>query len=80
MSGARPDVRHHQPGDHSTILTDEAGLSAWERSWVGEDVQAAATPLPRVFTLRLLADDGIVFVSIQRDDGSAGGGILQSRC
>jgi hypothetical protein len=76
MSGARPDGRHRQPGDRSTIVTDEAGLSAWERSWVGEDAQAAARPLPRVFTPRLLADDGIVFVSIQGEDGSAGGGIL----
>lgn len=76
MSGARPDGRHHQPGDRSTIVTDEAGLSDWERSWVGEDAQAAAGPLPRVFMPRLLADEGIVFVSIQGEDGSAGGGIL----
>ena len=75
MSGARPDVRHHQPGDRSTIVTDEAGLSAWERSWAGEDARAAAIPR-RVFMPRLLADDGIVFVSIQGEHGRAGGGIL----
>ena len=45
MSGARPDVRHHQPGDRSTTVTDEAGLSAWERSWAGEDAKAAANPV-----------------------------------
>jgi hypothetical protein len=76
MSGARPDVGHHQPGDRATIVTDEAGLSAWERSWAGEDAKAAAIPLPRVFMPRLLAEDGIVFVSLQGEDGSAGGGIL----
>lgn len=76
MSGARSGVRHYQAGDRSTIVADEAGLSAWERSWVGEDAKAAAIPLPRVFMPRLLADDGIVFVSLQGEDGSAGGGIL----
>ncbi|MBR0685370.1 hypothetical protein JQ594_05550 [Bradyrhizobium manausense] len=76
INGARPDVRHHQPGARSTIVTDEAGLSAWERSWVGEEANAAAAPLPRVFMPRLLADDSIAFVSIQEEDGSAGGGIL----
>jgi hypothetical protein len=76
MSGARPDVRHHQPGDRSTTVTDETGLSAWERSWAGEDAKAVAITLPRVFMPGLLADDGIVFVSIQGEDGSAGGGIL----
>ena len=45
MSGARPDVRHHQPGDRSTTVTDEAGLSAWERFWAGEDAKAAAIPV-----------------------------------
>ena len=76
LSGARPDVGHQRPGDRSTIVTDEAGLSAWERSWAGEDAKAAAMPLPRVFMPRLLAEDGIVFVSIRGEDGSAGGGIL----
>jgi hypothetical protein len=76
MSGARPEVRHHQPGDRSNIVTDEAGLSVWERSWAGEDAKAAAIALPRVFMPRLLADDGIVFVSIEGEDGLAGGGIL----
>ena len=55
MSGARPDVRHHEPSDRSTIVTDDAGLSAWKRSWVGEDTRAGAIPLPRVF-MPLLAD------------------------
>jgi len=73
MRGARPNV---QPGDRSTRVTDEAGLSAWERSWASEEAKAAANPLPRVFMPRLLADDGIVFVSIQGEDGSVGGGIL----
>jgi hypothetical protein len=72
MRGARPNVSHHRPGDRSTIVTDEAGLRAWERSWAGDD----AEPLPRVFMPRLLADDGIVFVSIQGEDGTASGGIL----
>jgi hypothetical protein len=76
MSGARPEVRHHQPGDRSNIVNDEAGLSVWERSWAGEDAKAAAIALPRVFMPRLLADDGIVFVSIEGEDGLAGGGIL----
>jgi hypothetical protein len=76
MSGARPEVRHHQPADRSNIVTDEAGLSVWERSWAGEDAKAAAIALPRVFMPRLLADDGIVFVSIEGEDGLAGGGIL----
>ena len=76
MSGAQPDFRHHQPGDRPAIVTDEAGLSAWERSWAGEDAKVAAIPLPRVFMPRLLSEDGIVFVSIQGEDGSAGGGIL----
>jgi hypothetical protein len=76
MSGARPDVSYHQPGDRSTIVTDETGLSAWERSWAGGDARAGAMPLPRVFMSRLLADDGIAIVSIQGEDGSAGGGIL----
>jgi hypothetical protein len=73
---ARPDATRRQPGDRSIIVTDEAGLSAWERSWADEDAKAAAIPLPRVFMPRLLAVDGIVFVSIQGEDGSAGGGIL----
>jgi hypothetical protein len=76
MSGARPDVRHQQPGSGLRIVTDEAGLSAWERSWAGEDAMAAAIPPPRVFTPRLLADNAIVFVSIQGEDGRSGGGIL----
>jgi hypothetical protein len=44
MSGAQPDFRHHQPGDRPAIVTDEAGLSAWERSWAGEDAKVAAIP------------------------------------
>jgi hypothetical protein len=76
MSGARPDVRHNLPDYRSTIVTDEAGLIAWERSWAGEEAKAAAIPQPRVFMPRLLADDSIVFVSVQGEDGIAGGGIL----
>jgi hypothetical protein len=72
MSGARPDVRHNLRDYRSTIVTDEAGLMAWERSWAGEEANTAA----RVFMPRLLADDSIVFVSIQGEDGIAGGGIL----
>jgi hypothetical protein len=73
MSGARPDVRHNLPDYRSTIVTDEAGLIAWEQSWAGEE---ANIPQPSVFMPRLLADDSIVFVSIQGEDGIAGGGIL----
>jgi len=76
MSGARPNVKHNLPDYRSTIVTDEAGLIAWERSWAGEEAKAAAIPQPRVFMPRLLADDSIVFVSIQGEDGIAGGGIL----
>jgi hypothetical protein len=76
MSGARPDVRHHEAGDRPTIVTDEAGLSAWERSWVGEDAKAAAPRPPRVFMPHLLADEDIAFVSVQGKEGRVGGGIL----
>jgi hypothetical protein len=76
MNGARPDAGYHQPGHRPTVASDEAGLSAWERSWARVDAGTAARPLPRVFKPRLLADDGIVFVSIQGEGASAGGGIL----
>jgi hypothetical protein len=76
MSGTRPDARHDPPGYRSTIVADEAGLVAWERSWAGEGANAAAMLQPRVFMPRLLADDSIVFVAIQGEDGIAGGGIL----
>jgi hypothetical protein len=76
MSGARPDIGHNQPEYRSTIVTDEAGLIAWERSWTGEEAKSAATPQPRVFMPRLLADDGIVFVLVQGENGNSGGGIL----
>lgn len=77
MCAARSDAaRYHQPGDRSTVVSDEAELSAWERAWAGEVAKAAARPLPRVFMPRLLVDDGIVFVSIQGEDVDAGGGIL----
>src|SRR5262249_1477635 len=56
MSGARPDIGHSQPDYRSTIVTDEAGLIAWERSWAGEEARTAATPQPRVFMPRLLAN------------------------
>jgi hypothetical protein len=40
MCSTRPHAGHHQPGDRSTIVTDEAGLSAWERPRVGENTKA----------------------------------------
>jgi hypothetical protein len=76
MSGARPDVRPDLSDYHSTAVTGEDGLTAWERAWAGQDANAAAIPEPRVFMPRLLADDGIAFVSIQGEHGVAGGGIL----
>src|SRR4249919_791962 len=39
VSGARPDVRHNLADYRSTIVTDEAGLIAWERSWAGEEAK-----------------------------------------
>jgi hypothetical protein len=69
MSGTRLDAGHDLPDHRSTIVRDEAGLIAWERSWVGEE----AIPQPRVFMPRLLADDSIAFVSIQGEGGIAGG-------
>lgn len=75
-SGARPDIGHDLPDYRSTIVTDEAGLIAWERSWASEEAKADATSQPRVFMPRLLADDSIVFISVQGDNGAAGGGIL----
>jgi hypothetical protein len=59
-----------------TRVTSKAGLIAWEQSWGGEEVNAAAISEPRVFKPLLLADPDVVFVSIQGDDGTAGGGIL----
>jgi hypothetical protein len=59
-----------------TRVTSKAGLIAWEQSWAGEEVNAAAISDPRVFKPRLLADPNVVFVSIQEDDGTASGGIL----
>jgi hypothetical protein len=44
MSGARPDIGHNQPEYRSAIVTDEAGLIAWERSWAGEEAKSAAPP------------------------------------
>jgi hypothetical protein len=73
MTGTRPDVGTHRP---ATVVSDEAGLSAWERCWAGEDGKPTARPLPRVFMPRLLAEDGVAFVFLQGEDGSAGGGIL----
>ena len=32
MSGARPDIGHNQPEYRSTIVTGEAGLSAWGKA------------------------------------------------
>jgi hypothetical protein len=49
MSGARPDVKHNLPEYRSTIVTSQAGLNAWELSWAGAEVNAAAISEPRVF-------------------------------
>jgi hypothetical protein len=76
LRGARPDVKHNPPEYRSTIVTGEAGLIAWEQSWAGEEVNAAAISEPRVFMPGLLADTNVVFVSLQAEGGIAGGGIL----
>jgi hypothetical protein len=76
MSGARPGLKDNLPEYRSTIVTGEAGLIAWERSWAGEEANAAGRPKPRVFMPRLLADTNVAFVSIQGEGGIAGGGIL----
>jgi hypothetical protein len=76
LSEARPDVKHHLREYRSTIVTGKAGLIAWEQSWAGEEVNAAAKSVPRIFMWGLLADPNVVFVSIQRDNGIVGGGIL----
>jgi hypothetical protein len=76
LSGARSDVKHNPPEYRSTIVTGEAGLIAWEQSWAGEEVNAAAISEPRVFMPRLLADANVVFVSIQEEGGGTAGGIL----
>jgi hypothetical protein len=76
MSGARPGVKDNKSEYRPTIVTDEAGLIAWEKSWADEEVKAAARPEPRVFMPRLIADTNVVFVSFQGEGGIAGGGIL----
>ncbi|MGJ5240903.1 hypothetical protein ACQR14_24995 [Bradyrhizobium oligotrophicum] len=76
LTRAQPDVRPDRSGYRSTIVTDEAGLTAWERSWAGDAPNPVASPPPRVFMPGLLADDSIVFVSLRGDDGLVGGGIL----
>ncbi len=73
---ARSDVKHNLPEYRPTIVTGKAGLIAWEQSWAGEEVNAAAISEPRLFRPRLLADTNVVFVSIQGEGGIAGGGIL----
>jgi hypothetical protein len=75
-SGPPPDVKHDPSDYRATRVTSTAGLVAWERSWAGEDVNAAALSEPRVFMPRLLADANVVFASIQGDGGIVGGGIL----
>jgi hypothetical protein len=60
----------------TAIASSTAELIAWEQSWAGEDVNAAATSGPRLFPPRLLADKNVVFVSVQGDNGIVGGGIL----
>ena len=74
LSGPVPDVGRTEY--RSTIVTSTAGLIAWERSWAGEEVNAAAVSKPRVFMPRLLTDTGVRFVFIQGDGGIVGGGIL----
>jgi hypothetical protein len=76
LSGARPDLKHNLPEYRSTVVTGNAGLIAWEQSWAGKEVNAAANSEPRVFMPSLLADTNVVFVSIQGEGGIAGGGIL----
>jgi len=76
LSGPPPDVKHDPLEYRSTSVTSKAGLIAWEQSWAGEEVNAAAISEPRVFMPRLLADTNVVFVSIQGDAGIVGGGIL----
>jgi hypothetical protein len=76
LSGRPPDVKHDPSEYRATSVTSKAGLIAWEQSWAGEEVNAAATSELRVFTPRLLADTNIVFVSIRADGGIVGGGIL----
>jgi hypothetical protein len=76
LNGPPPDVKHDPLGCRSTSVTSKAGLIAWEQSWAGEEVNAAAISEPRVFMPRLLADTNVVFVSIQGDGGIVGGGIL----
>jgi hypothetical protein len=72
LSGARPDVKHDPPEYRSSIVTDKAGLIAWEQSWAGKEANSE----PRVFMPGLLADTNVVFVSFQGESGIAGGGIL----
>src|SRR5262249_10636361 len=72
-----PDLKDHPAAEYrSASVTSKAGLIAWEQAWAGEGVNAAAISEPRVFMPRLLADTNLVFVSIQRDGGIVGGGIL----
>ena len=68
--------REDPPEYRSTPVTGKAGLIAWEQSWAGEEVNAAAIPERRIFMPGLLADTNVVFVSIQGADGIVGGGIL----
>src|SRR5215467_2729989 len=74
LSGPLPDVARTEY--RSTVVTSAAGLIAWEQSWAGTEVDAAAISRPRVFMPRLLPDTNVVFVSVQRDYGIVGGGIL----
>jgi hypothetical protein len=74
LSGPLPDVARTEY--RSSIVTSTVGLIAWEQCWAGEEVNATAVSRPRVFMPGLLADTNVVFVSIKRDDGIVGGGIL----
>jgi hypothetical protein len=74
LSGPLPDVDRTEY--RAAIANSTAELIAWEQSWAGEEVNAAATSGPRLFLPRLLADKNVVFVSVQGDNGIVGGGIL----
>jgi hypothetical protein len=42
LSGPPPDAKHDPSEYRSTSVTSKAGLIAWEQSWAGEEVDAAA--------------------------------------
>jgi hypothetical protein len=77
LSPPPPDLTHHPAAEYrSTIVTGKAGLIAWEKAWAGEEGNAATISEPHVFMPALLAQPDILFISIQEDGGTVGGGIL----